>query len=597
MIGNAIDEIGNLNPQMWREIKGRLKPRNIVISVAISLLTQFLLVQYFLTQLPSEPISGKFRSPIYNTYCTGKRTYEYSSNVVCIRDSFGNFIINWELWNRDVFVCLSFVAIFSLLVIGTYLLINDLSQEERRGTLNFIRLSPQSNLSILIGKIFGVPILLYLAIVLAIPLHLWTGISGIGNFEDYSDQDFNFGLYPLGQIGCFYCVVIACCILFYSAALLYSLVSNWLGGFQPWLGTGVVLGFLWLNYLLTYSPLNTPLSWLRLLTPFDLIPDVLHSSFYRYNYQYLSKSLSLNLQWYNLPIGEIGFFRKTRAFLRLFSLLNFALWNCWIWQALNRSFRNPNKTILSKGQSYLLTACFQISLIGFTVPGYTSNYLSAKDWLFQHFMFLCALNFLLFLVLIAILSPHRQVLHDWARYRHQNQGKSLIKDLIFGEKSPALVAIAINLGIAITAISLWSLSSAAEFKYKAATLVSLAFAFTLVMLYAVLTQILLFVRIKNNIIWAIGALSASIFLPLIGLAVFQVNPDKSLGFLWYFSVLAPLATYWEETPVVQIFVSALAQWTVIGLLTVQLTRKLQLAGESATKALLQERKALPARNL
>ncbi|MGA9380909.1 MAG: ABC transporter permease, partial [Phormidium sp.] len=285
------------------------------------------------------------------------------------------------------------------------------------------------------------------------------------------------------------------------------------------------------------------------------------------------------------------------AILVSFSLLNFALWSYWIWQGLNRCFRNPITTIFSKGQSYLLTACFQVSLIGFTVPGYTYEHLSAKDWLFQHFMFLCALNFLLFLVLIGILSPHRQVLHDWARYRHQNQGKSLIKDLMFGEKSPALVAIGINLGIAITFISLWSLSSAAEFKYKTATLVSLAFAFTLVMLYAVLTQLLLFVRIKNNIIWAISALSATIFLPLIVLAIFQINPDKSLSFLWYFSVLAPIATYWEETPAMQIFVAALGQWTVIGLLTVQLTRKLRLAGESTTKALLQERKALPARNL
>lgn len=591
MASNLINQIGDLNPQMWREIKGRLKPRNIVISVALSLLTQFLIVQYFLTQLPNEPIPGQNTYPISNTYCTGKPAYKYSSNFVCVTDSLGNFIINWETWHRDIFVCLSLIGILSLLVAGTYLLINDLSQEEKRGTLNFIRLSPQSNKNILIGKILGVPILLYLAILLAIPLHLWTGISGgIGSFDNHiiMDQDFDFGLYPLSKIWSFYCVVIACCILFYSAALLYSLVSNWLGGFQPWLGSGAVLGFLWFNYLLTYSSLNNPFAWLRLLTPFDLIPDVLHSSFYRY-YEYLKNSVKL--QWYSLPIGE------TWAILLVFSLLNFTLWSYWIWQGLNRSFRNSSTTILSKGQSYLLTACFEVSLIGFTVPGYTYEYLADKDWLFQHFMFLCALNFLWFLGLIAILSPHRQVLHDWARYRHQKPGNSLIKDLIFGEKSPALVAIAINLGMAITFISLWSLSSAAEFKYKTATLVSLAFAFTLVMLYAVLTQLLLFVRIKNNIIWAIGALSASIFLPLIGLAIFQINPNQSLSFLWYFSVLAPIATYWEETPVIQIFVAALAQWTVIGLLTVELTRKLRLAGESATKALLQERKALPARNL
>ena len=574
MASNLINQIGNLNPQIWREIKGRLKPRNLVISVAISLTAQFLIFQYFLTQLPVEPLPRQNTYPIYNAYCTGKRTYDYSSTSICLKDGFDNFIINWELWNRDIFVFLSWVGIFSLLAAGTYLLINDLSQEERRGTLNFIRLSPQFNKNILIGKILGVPILLYLAILFTVPLHFWTGLSAH---------------IPLGEILGFDCAVIACCILFYSAALLYSLVSNWLGGFQPWLGSGVVLGFVWLNYLFTYSPLSSPISWLRLLTPLDLIPDVFKSSFYVSQYKYLTESA--DLQWYNLPIGE------TWTILLLFSLLNFALWSYWIWQGLNRCFRNPNTTILTKGQSYLLTACFEISLIGFTVPGYTYDHLSHKDWLFQHFLFLCSLNFLLFMVLIAILSPHRQVLHDWARYRHQKPGNSLIKDLILGEKSPALVAIGINLGIAIAPISLWSLSSEAEFKYKTATLVSLAFAFTLVMLYAVLTQLLLFVRIKNNIIWAIGALSATIFLPLIVLVVFQINPDKSWGVLWYFSVLAPIATYWKETPAIQIFVAALAQWTVLGLLTVQLTKKLRIAGESATKALLQERRALPSKTL
>ncbi|MGA9377651.1 MAG: ABC transporter permease, partial [Phormidium sp.] len=285
MVSNLVNQIGNLNPQMWREIKGRLKPRNIVISVAISLLTQLLIIQYFLSRLPVPPRLEEYTYQISNTYCTGKRPGGYYSASLCLRDSLGNFIISWELWNRDLFVCLSWVGIFSLLVAGTYLLINDLSQEERRGTLNFIRLSPQSNKNILIGKILGVPILLYLVILLVVPLHFWTGLSA---------------QIPPGQILGFDCAFIACCILFYSTALLYSLVSNWLGGFQSWLGSGVVLGFVWLNYLLTYSPFNSPLSWLRLLTPFDLIPNFLDSSFYKDHYNHLTL---VDLQWYNLPIG------------------------------------------------------------------------------------------------------------------------------------------------------------------------------------------------------------------------------------------------------------------------------------------------------
>ncbi|HEY9300726.1 MAG TPA: ABC transporter permease, partial [Phormidium sp.] len=102
---NFIDKIGDLNPQTWREIKGRLKPRNIVISVAISLLTQFFIFQHFLTRLPAESLLGR-NHQIYNPYCTDELS---SREIRCFRDSLGNFIINWESWNRDLFVCLSFV--------------------------------------------------------------------------------------------------------------------------------------------------------------------------------------------------------------------------------------------------------------------------------------------------------------------------------------------------------------------------------------------------------------------------------------------------------------------------------------------------------
>ena len=52
----------------------------------------------------------------------------------------------------------------ALLVMGTYLLIADLSREERRGTLNFIRMSPESAKNILLGKLLGVPILVYFTV-------------------------------------------------------------------------------------------------------------------------------------------------------------------------------------------------------------------------------------------------------------------------------------------------------------------------------------------------------------------------------------------------------------------------------------------------
>jgi hypothetical protein len=143
--------LGDWNPQLFRELKGRLKPRNLTIAVAISLLGQLLLLISFAGQLPVDDARGV----VSNRYCISNLNRE------CIRDAVGNFTINWQLWSLDVFTWLSLIGIFAMLVVGTYMLISDLSREEHRGTLNFIRLSPQPTQSILTGKLLGVPILLY----------------------------------------------------------------------------------------------------------------------------------------------------------------------------------------------------------------------------------------------------------------------------------------------------------------------------------------------------------------------------------------------------------------------------------------------------
>ena len=80
------------------------------------------------------------------------------------------------LW-LDLFIILSIIGTISLLVVGTYLLIADLIREESRGTLNFIRQTPQSAHNILLGKVLGVPVLLYIFILLLFPLHLMAGFK------------------------------------------------------------------------------------------------------------------------------------------------------------------------------------------------------------------------------------------------------------------------------------------------------------------------------------------------------------------------------------------------------------------------------------
>ena len=166
------DNLLDWNPQFFREIKGRVKKKNVIIATIASITTQFLIVLYYLGQLPDIDLGRKQ----YSRYCFGL-TKRYSSSHLCATDRLGEWVINWQLFWLDMFICLSIISIFALLVVGTYMLIADLTKEENKGTLNFIRLTPQSATSILTGKILGVPIMLYGVVLLALPLHFAAGLG------------------------------------------------------------------------------------------------------------------------------------------------------------------------------------------------------------------------------------------------------------------------------------------------------------------------------------------------------------------------------------------------------------------------------------
>jgi hypothetical protein len=562
MIKNLLNKIGDWNPQFLREIKGRLQKRNIILAITVSLVGQFLLFMSFQTMLPDDSSASVTSS---HTYCTGKILYGMPE---CLQDEFGNLAINWQLLWLNLFTLLSLIGYYSLLVAGTYLLISNLATEERRDTLNFIRLSPQSPQTILVGKMLGVPILVYITLAIAIPLHMWSGLAAD---------------IPLGLIFCFYAGIFAACLFYYSAALLFGLVGSWLGGFQAWLGSGVVLGFLILTKeWLSYTPVDYPLVLLRFFNPYFLIPHLSLNS--------VSKSIYSweTFDWFTLPIGAS--FIATAGL----TILNYIVLTSFAWQALQRCFRNPNATMLSKKQSYLLTSYLSFITIG-CANWHSSVFVQTPygSTIRENLSSLFFLHFWLFLYLIAAISPHRQTLIDWARYRHFTGYKSFwnshtIKDLIWGEKSPAWVAIALNAMIVIFSLSLLVLFTQNETNYKINGIYSLALAGTLAMIYAALTQLMLFMKSQHRIFWTNAIVGAAIVLPVIILALLLNNPGNTT-FLWLFSVIAPLVALYPTgsslSPITVFFV-LIAQGIILGYLIFQLQRKLQKAGESATKALI-----------
>ncbi|MHC5598492.1 MAG: ABC transporter permease subunit [Nostoc sp.] len=585
MMPNLIDKIGDWNPQLFRELKGRLKFFNVAIAVTISLLLQLVVFLYQLREFPDD------RYSLTGTYCHLRQVYELQQNQVYQESDqsrigdLNNFLsnnfcpqnqIDWQMWWRNhweyMFLAFSVIFVFTLLVAGTYLLINDLGKEETRGTLNFIRLSPQSETSILTGKLLGVPSLIYLIILVALPLHLWAGFSAEIAFS---------------YILSYYAILAASCIFFYSAALLFGLLSRLFSGFQPWLGSGAVFLFLFTTMVLASSynnSLNNSTAWLRLFNPWDvtnyLFPNLFHLS---------DTSALMKLQFFYLPLGT------SVVSVVGFHLLNLGLCSYGILQALKRCFRNPQASIISKEQSYFIVAFCQLMMWGFTVQLGVNNQ-AWDEQVAGNLVLLAVYNCLLILSLIVVLSPHRQDVQDWARYRYQgvSSRKKLWQDLISAEKSPALVAIAINLTIVTIPWLVWvSLTSVFDASDRQTwlsndidrfkVLLAIGLSISLMMIFATIAQLILLLKTPKRSFLAVGTLSTAMFLPPMILQFIDIAPSK-YPTVWLFSTF-PWAAI-EYSGVTTIFMAFLAELSVLALLNFQLARRVRLAGESATKALL-----------
>ncbi|MBE9096958.1 hypothetical protein [Tychonema sp. LEGE 07203] len=552
MILNILDQIGNSNPQLFREIKGRLKIGNIAIASLLSICAQLLLFWTYRAQIPVPPPAGEYHNPTYNKFCS----ILDANNPICLRDAAGNFQINWQYWWLELFVYLSIFSAIALLVAGTYLLVSDLDKEERRGTLNFIRLSPQSAKTIFLGKILGVPILLYLAAILAVPLHLYSGLTA---------------QIPLHQILCFYGAIAASCAFLYSSAMLFGLTTSWLGGFQPWLASAAVLIFTTIAFNMP-SQRNAG-DLITFLSPAAVLKYSVNGAieFRNSNLHWLIKNCE-DVKWFNLPVGN------SFALCTILSLSICGVLTYWMWQGWQRRFPNPSITVLSKRQSYLLVFSCQPIILGFALQsrGVSDNT-----------VFVLLLNLLVFVALIAALTPERQPLYDWARYRQQIVPSSHklwrrypILDLIWSEKSPAIIAIGLNFLISLLILTPLLLRENNGW-------FGMIVCLNLIAIYATATQLFLFAKIRNQAVWAVCTVGGAIVLPPIILSMLSLPPEKA-PLIWIFSTFPPFGSWWAlgSTPAHSALLSVLGQWTVLVLLNLQLRRQLKIAGQSASKALL-----------
>ncbi|MCZ8038812.1 MAG: hypothetical protein O9276_11940 [Microcystis sp. LE17-20A] len=554
MITTIIDRLTETNPQIMREWQGRLTPKNISIASIISLVGQLLVYLYYQNLLPVAGVE------VYNRYCTVNLPDDYYREISnCIQDLNGQWMIISQLWWLDIFTFLSITGIFALLVVGTYQLIADLSGEERRGTLNFIRLSPQPAKTIFIGKLFGVPILLYLVCLLALPFHLGAGLlAGI----------------PLSLILAFYAVLIASCAFFYHAALSFALATPWLGGFQPWLGSATVLFFVFCSTMITLeSGRPSPFDWLILFNPSFVLPYLVKSTFLPPDaVDYPGISHIFDLRWYGQSLWQ-----SVITGISLI-LLNFALCTYGLTRILQRRFHNPLATLVSKPQSYWMMGCFSTISLGFVFQTLEPSYL------FDNFVILSVFVAIFGLLILFALTPPRQTLQDWARYRHLQgkKGISLGKALIFGEKSPSTLAMAVNAAIAILFI-LPAIFIAPLDGYKLATAAGFLLAMNMILVYAAIAQLLMLARTNKRALLAATSIGILIIFPRLCFVVLRVDPSQS-PLLWFFTFLPIAATKYATLP--SFALAIFSQWLGLTLLGWQINRQLNRLGASTTKALI-----------
>ncbi len=490
------DRLGTFNPQFLRECRGRLKPRSVIATIGLSLIFQFLLY----TSVIDVPL--EYRAEAYRNVC---RT------------------LTWAIP-------------YSLFVLGGYYIVDDLTREEKRGTLNFIRLSPRPAREILLGKLLGVPLLPVLLAATAVPFHIVSGLIGGSSW-----------LWMLS----YYLVVTFGTAFVFSLALLFGLV----GSASP-LGKQQSLspiGFAGLA-LLFITPAFMLWNGLSIWGSFGGISP-LHNSY---------GNATTNLEWLYLPVAD------NVAVAHLFTLANLAIATLLIWQVMLRKFRIPQATFLSKRMSYISVAYLNGLIWGF----FQSSGLSTETRTIGAASALIALNGAIFAVLIFALAPSRQTLLDWLRYRRHH-----LTDWVWNDSSPSVVAIAVNFAIAFLLIIPWLLIADLGTKIDTLPVLLAGLSFgTSILIYATLVQIIFSMRLRSPLIWAAGVVATVAFVPPIVLAILTDgtgNRSSALIAVWTFFGLP----FWERLELANvsagIFIGWALQLVVLLLLLSRLARNLK----------------------
>ncbi len=525
--------IADLNPQLIREVKGRLTRQSLWLTIGGPILIQIVLLLIFQSLLPHE-----FQLDQSNRYCWGDPR---ELDPLCTLDPANRFLLNMSLWWQDIFRLITWVIPTLWIGGSVYVLIGDLTKERKQGTLNFIQLSPRSSTTILMGKLLGVPILLHLPVLTFLPLHLVSALWGqISPF----------------QLLCFYGVLLGLWGVLGTGALLFAS----LGGSQPWLGaTLVTLGIYPLLWMISHGLWGDP---------------------WTHWGEELRQSL-FEVAWFDLPVGShVGLGS-------LFLLISCGVAMGWIWWTLTRRFGSVDLTVLSKRSSYLLTLCLHLTGMGFLWSTLSTGETLFHFNLHDAIVLFWILQIPFWLALIWSLTPHRQAILDWVYYRREQasfQPFTLLRDLVWGEKSPMVLALGINLGIVLLLWLSFLLLIPMPTVRKFDQVLALLAPISLWWIYGVVGQLLLLPR-GHRRWWNIAGLLGVLFVPLVGGSLWVDVLNRSAG-IWIFFVYGAGSAYIDRFPLPGTLIGLTLPWLLLGVLIGFLITRIQNMGRSETQRIL-----------
>lgn len=464
-----VETIGDWNPQLLRELKSRINWRNLIATGLLSIGLQASFLAYRFTLIPVDRVTDR---RVYHEYC------QINSDAGCAADALGNALINWQEWWAHVAMVSGLIFVL-MATVGAYFVASSFRQERELGTLDFLRLVPRSSFTVLVGKLLGLPVLVYLAAICALPLQLFAVRAAQISILTVLTWD-------LAMVG----LTMMC----YLSAALVTLRSNALPIVQS------IITFISSGVLVAIS-----LRW-----------------YGRYD--------NSTLQWYGIRLDN-----QPLTFLVLSTLTG---WGCyWLYRALERSYQQPNSPILSRTQSYLWSLTYHLFLLGFCViyklPNYVYFFSGTSDAKFTHRLaFDLSLNaysgggsyegiygnlpplfwsLLLFwlLLTISLMLPNVRAMTEWAQ--EQQLKPNWWKTMLWDDRSPAILAALVNIGIAI---AVWSIPISIATPTSRSSIITWLLASTIALIFAgiwsTIAHFRLFGRVSKYRLLMVGV--ASIFI-------------------------------------------------------------------------------------